>query len=233
MTLINDDCFEVLSTIESASIDLILTDPPYIISKKSGFSGGKLEKFTCYSTEFGEWDKADKELDWKNVFAEWKRILRPSGSIVMFYDNWKLGQIKDDALSVGLKQPRIFQWHKNNPVPVNSKLNYLTNAIEYGITFVKGSKPVFNSVYDSGIYKYPICHGKERTKHPTQKPERLMCDLLKKHSNDGDIILDPFMGSGTTGVVCKQNNRAFIGIEQDKQWFDIAQKRIESFVPLV
>ena len=94
------------------------------------------------------------------------------------------------------------------------------------MTCVKGGKPTFHSEYNPGVFKYPICSGKERTAHPTQKPLNFMQELLKIHTDVGDIVLDPFMGSGTTGVACINMNRDFIGIELDKNYFNIAQERI-------
>ena len=117
-------------------------------------------------------------------------------------------------------------WVKNNATPINSKHNYLSNSTEYFFTFVKGGKPTFNSEYDKGIYNYPICHGKERTDHPTQKPLNLMIDIIKKHSNEGDVILDTFAGSGTVGVACKRLNRKFILIEKEDKYYNICLSRI-------
>ena len=88
-------------------------------------------------------------------------------------------------------------------------MNYLSNAIEFFFTFVKGKKPTFHSVYDNGVYKYPICHGKERYDHPTQKPLSLICDIINKHSNEGDVVLDNFAGTGTTAHACILNNRNY------------------------
>jgi site-specific DNA-methyltransferase (adenine-specific) len=93
---------------------------------------------------------------------------------------------------------------------------------------VKGKKPTFNSTYDNGFYHFPICHGKERTSHPTQKPLSLISDLIKKHSNEGDLVLDCFAGSGTTGESCKGLNREYILIEKDKKYFDIIESRLNS-----
>ena len=138
--------------------------------------------------------------------------------------------------SLKFKQSRLGIWNKTNPVPINSKLNYLSNSREFFVTFVKKSKPTFNSVYDDGnyyiteendTYFLPILHGKERTSHPTQKPLLLIENLIKKHSNTGDIVLDCFMGSGTTGAACVNTNRNFIGIEINQEYFNIAKERIE------
>jgi DNA modification methylase len=135
--------------------------------------------------------------------------------------------IKEIAEKYKFKQPRIGQWHKTNPVPINSKINYLSNAIEYFFTFTKGKKPTFNSVYDNGVYRYPLCHGKERLDHPTQKPLGLISELLLKHSKPGDTVLDTFAGTGTTGHACILNDRKFILIERDEKYFDILKKRID------
>ena len=91
------------------------------------------------------------------------------------------------------------------------------------VSFRKG---VFNSKYDNGLYKYPICHGKERTEHPTQKPLSLLEYLVSTYSNENDIVLDNCMGSNTTGLACQRLNRQFIGIEKEKAYYDISVKRL-------
>lgn len=129
------------------------------------------------------------------------------------------------AESNKFKQLRLCRWDKTNPVPVNSKLNYLSNSTEYFMTAVKGGKPTFHSEYDKGIYTYPICSGSERTIHPTQKPLNLISDLVVKHSNSGDLVLDCFMGSGTTAVACIENDRHYIGYENNNEYYRIAISR--------
>lgn len=224
--IINDDCLNILPQIESNSIDLILTDPPYLISRDSNFSkGGDNKKFNVISIDFGEWDK--KELNFNSLFKEWKRILKPGGTLIIFYDIWKCSELKEFAEKFGFKQPRVCQWVKTNPVPINSKINYLSNAVEFFFTFVKDKKPTFNSVYDKGIYSYPICHGKERTEHPTQKPIELIKDLILKHSKEGDIILDCFGGSGTTAAASIETQRNFILTEMDEKYYQISKERIK------
>jgi len=224
--LIFDDCFNYLSTLESNSIDLILTDPPHDISKKSGFSSGKMSKFTQISIDFGYWDT---EIDLDTLFKEYYRVLRKGGTLILFYDIWKSTMIKDFALKSKFKQPRIGQWLKNNPVPVNSKTNYLSNCSEYFFSFIKDKNPTFNSEYDNGIYNFPLCHGKERLEHPTQKPLGLIKNLILKHSNNGDIVLDTFSGTSTTAIACLETNRKFICIERDENYYEISKNRIESF----
>jgi len=123
------------------------------------------------------------------------------------------------------KQLRFIEWVKTNPVPVNSKINYLTNSREVAITAVKGGKPTFNSKYDKGIYEFPIQNGKGRF-HPTQKSIPLFEELIKKHSNEGDIVLDTFLGGGTTAIACKNTQRKFIGCEINKNYYDNITKTL-------
>lgn len=226
--IINGDAFSEIKKIKKNSIDLILTDPPYLISKKSNFKESKkdglLKKKYNISIDFGYWDK--EELDWEYMFFEFYRVLKKSGTLIIFYDVWKCNEIKEAAEINKFKQPRVGIWVKNNPVPINSKINYLSNAIEYFFTFVKHSNPTFKSYYDNGIYNYPICHGKERYNHPTQKPLKLISDLIKKHSNEGDLVLDPFAGTGTVAHACINENRKYINIEKDENYFEIIKKRI-------
>ena len=230
--ILKGDCFDLIKDIDSKSVDLILVDPPYLISKSSGFSNisdttskEMATKYGKVSIDFGEWDKG--ELDWDLLFKEYYRILKDSGTLIIFYDIWKSNDIKSMADKYKFKQPRVGQWQKTNPVPINSKLNYLSNAIEFFFTFVKGKKPTFHSLYDNGVYRYPICHGKERYDHPTQKPLALISDIINKHSNEGDVVLDNFAGTGTTAHACILNNRNYIVIERDDKYFDILKFRIE------
>ena len=222
--LILDDCFNYLIKIEDNSIDLILTDPPYDISKKSGFSSGKLSKFTQISIDFGYWDT---EIDLDKLFKEYYRVLRKGGTLIIFYDIWKSNMIKDFANKYKFKQPRVGQWLKNNPVPVNSKINYLSNCSEYFFTFVKDKNATFNSEYDNGIYNFPLCHGKERLEHPTQKPLGLIKSLILKHSKEGDLVLDTFSGTGTTAVACIETDRKFICVERDDKYYQLSKSRLE------
>jgi DNA modification methylase len=228
--IILGDCYQELKKIESNSIDLILIDPPYLISKDSNFkkiSDNTTEQMRVkydISIDFGDWDKID--LDWNLLMCEYFRVLKKKGTIIIFYDVWKSNQLKEIASSVGFKQPRVCCWIKTNPVPINSKINYLTNSSEYFFTFVKVGNPTFNSEYDNGLYHYPICHGKERLKHPTQKPLRLISDIIQKHSVPGDIVLDSFAGTGTVGESCRLLDRRFVLIENNPTYFEMIKERL-------
>lgn len=173
--------------------------------------------------EFGDWDLGFTGLS--EVIRECYRVLKKSGTIICFYDLWKITTLKEYFESAKFKQIRFIEWVKTNPVPLNSKLNYLTNAREIAVVGVKGGKPTFHSEYDNGIYNFPICHDKGRF-HPTQKPVELLEALIKKHSNKGDLILDCFAGSASTAVAAYNLNRNFIGCELSKEYFDKAHNRL-------
>ena len=229
--LYHKNCFELLDELieKKILVDLILIDPPYYISRKTNFSsGGDKNKYGNLSMDFGEWDKNEEDLDFAVLLDKLNQILKKGGTLIIFYDIFKMQTIYDTATSLKFKQPRIGFWDKTNAVPINAKINYLSNAREYFISFCKDKKNVFNSYYDKGVYQYPIVGGKEKTSHPTQKPINLISDLIKTHSNEGDLVADFFMGSGTTGVACKLNNRQFIGCELNEDYFNIAKRRISS-----
>lgn len=228
--IIYGDCLDELKKIDTSSVDLILIDPPYLISRDSNFKqisektpSDMVKKYNI-SIDFGDWDKQD--LNWDSLFYQYNRILKKSGTLIIFYDIWKSNEIKDISEKYKFKQPRVCAWIKTNPVPINSKVNYLSNATEYFFTFVKGGKPTFHSEYDNGFYHYPICHGKERYQHPTQKPLSLITNLIEKHSNPGDVVLDSFAGTGTTGHACSILKRDYILIEKNKEYFEIIENRL-------
>lgn len=227
----NKSCFDFLPSIDSKSIDLILIDPPYEISRETNFQNGELtgtdtDRFRI-SMDFGDWDKNFTNLE--EVFKQGYRILKDGGTMICFYDLWKIETIKRYYENNKFKQIRFIEWLKTNPVPINSKINYLSNAREIAVLGIKKSKPTFNSSYDNGLYQYPICHDKGRF-HPTQKPLELIKELIIKHSNEGDIVLDCFSGSGTTGVAAIQTKRQFIGCEINPEYYEKSKKRIKTIL---
>ena len=219
----------LLSAIENNSVDLVLTDPPYIISRKSGMQsyknslekGGKEdEKFGkkyAITTEFGEWDSSFTIDDLEKTINEFYRILRPGGSCIIFFDIWKIETLS--KLLSKFSKHRFIEWVKSNPMPVNQYATYLSNAREIAISCVKGGKATFNSKYDNGLYMFPLQGGKKRI-HPTQKSLQLFEELIKKHSKENDIVVDTFLGAGTTALACKNTNRRFLGCEICSDYFD-------------
>jgi site-specific DNA-methyltransferase (adenine-specific) len=267
----NKEGIKFLTEIPNNSVDLILTDPPYLISKDSGMNkfvkevaqleesgknkkteeeweqfkqekgyaddsykenyikyGNTSGKKYGYKTEFGEWDKEFTLENLQDFIQLFYRKLRKGGTCIIFFDIWKMETLKKlmeqiretkQGNWIGFKQIRLVEWIKTNPIPLNQSTNYLTNAREIALLGVKGGKPTFNSKYDKGIYEFPIQGGKNRF-HPTQKSLPLFEELIKKHSNEGDLVVDPFLGGGTTALACKNTNRNFKGCEIDKKFYD-------------
>ena len=280
---------EFLESIPDNSVDLILTDPPYITSRDSGMDkwvkhveqqdsegaenikteedweklktaeewdawfdkskvseknrpkkltsmkkdflkyGSIYGKKYAVTTNYGKWD-SEFTLEKLDLFVKhFHRILRDGGTCIIFFDIWKLTNLKDILEDSKFKQLRFIEWIKTNPQPINSSVNYLTNCREIALLGIKKSKPTFNSKYDKGIYEHPLQGGKERF-HPTQKSLPLFEELINKHSNEGDLVLDCFAGSATTGVAALKTNRRFVGCELDKEYYEKASKRLENYL---
>ncbi|MQR87658.1 site-specific DNA-methyltransferase [Bacillus megaterium] len=223
MKLINGDAFSKIKRIPSNSVHLVCTDPPYFVSRRTNFQngGGNQKKYGSVSMEFGDWDLEKNKFNWLSLLQEFKRVLVPGGTMVIFYDIFKMNDISLVAEKLNLKQPRIGVWEKSNPVPLNAKVNYLSNSREYFISYTKGRKRTFNSYYDKAFYEAPIVGGKIRF-HPCQKPVTLLQKIIAAHTNEGDTVLDCFMGSGSTGQAAINLNRNFIGFEIDNVYFEKA-----------
>ena len=231
------DFRDFLQSLDKNSVDLVLTDPPYTISRKTGFSSVKkgVKRFAV-SMDFGEWDH--KQIDLEAFAKETYRVLRRGGTAIVWYDAWKTSYLHDAMVGAGFKMLRLVVWNKTNPVPLNSKSTYLTGSREMAVVGVKGGSPTFHSVYDSGDYEdiiedyeYPIPrHGGKRI-HPTQKPMDLFRELILKHSNHGDLIVDPFLGSGTTAVAALQEGREFAGCDIDCHYVEASKKRVKLDAP--
>ncbi|MDE0091682.1 MAG: site-specific DNA-methyltransferase [Oligoflexia bacterium] len=215
----------LLKGIPKETADLILTDPPYSISKKTGFKHlGKnsIERFAV-SMDFGKWDH--KEINLKDFSDLSYKALRKGGTIICFYDLWKITYVQEAFIQAGFEMIRLIIWEKTNPVPLNSHSSYLSNSREVAVLGIKGSKPTFNSKYDNGVYHFPI--HREKRIHPTQKPLRLMSALIEKHSKINDLVIDPFLGSGTTAIASLKLKRKFIGGDKNQEYIKKARKRIE------
>jgi site-specific DNA-methyltransferase (adenine-specific) len=211
------DCLEVMRSISDKSIDLVLTDPPYNIARKNNFA-----TMGRAGIDFGEWDKG---FDLFSYIDQVSRILKKDGSFVVFNDWRNLGAIADYAEKQGFDTKDMIRLEKSNPMPRNRDRRYITDY-ECAIWFVKkGAKWTFNR-QDSKYQRPKFVANIESGLHPTQKNLSLMENLVKIHSNQGDMVIDPFMGSGTTGLACKNLNRKFIGIEQNADYFEIAKNRI-------
>ncbi len=228
-TIICGDCITVMKDIPDNSIDLVLTDPPYNISQKNKiFRNYRSGKRADINFDYGEWDYG---FDILTVLKESRRVLKQYGQWIIFCAEQQIGMYRKWLGENGhFKQ--IIIWEKTNPLPQFRKCGY-RQATEI-IMWAYKEKPTkkeqhFNFLSQEemkNIFRFPICGGNERTEHPTQKPLKLVEELLKRHSFEGDLILDPFLGSGTTAVAAKQLKRNFIGIEISEKYCEIARKRL-------
>jgi DNA modification methylase len=204
-------------------VDHIITDPPYNISKQDNFVSMASRR---EGLSFGHWDR---ECDYTWI-KDYKRVLSSNGSLVVFCSYRSISYLIDEIEKAGLVMKDVLIWKKTNPMPRNTSRRYVQDT-EYAVWAVNNkAKWVFNKPEDKAylraMYETPKVSGNERTFHPTQKSLKLLKDIISVHTNENELILDPFMGSGTTGVAAKSLNRRFIGCDIQKEFFDLSLDRI-------
>jgi len=247
--ILEGDCAEVMKSLPDESVDLIFADPPYNLQL-----GGDLHRPDNSKVDAvdNDWDQIG-DFDAYDLFScawleEARRVLKPNGAlwtIGSYHNIFRVGAFLQD---MGFWILNDVIWRKSNPMP-NFKGTRFTNAHETLIwaSKTKDAKPTFNyaamKALNDGVqmrsdWTLPICSGGERLKtkegkkaHPTQKPESLLHRVLLATSNPGDIVLDPFFGTGTTGAVAKKLGRHYVGIEADPTYADVARKRIAAINP--
>ena len=245
-TIIDGDCIDVMNSLPEASVDLIFADPPYNLQLKGDLhrpDNSKVDAVDDHWDQFASFQVYDKfTREW---LAAARRLLKPDGAIWVigsYHNIFRVGTSMQDA---GLWILNDVVWRKSNPMP-NFRGMRLTNAHETMIWASKTEKSKYTFNYEAlkalneGIqmrsdWVLPICNGGERLKddngdkaHPTQKPESLLHRVLVGSTNPGDVVLDPFFGTGTTGAVAKKLGRNFIGIEREAAYRKVAQKRIDN-----
>ena len=224
INLLKGDCIKLIETLEDESIDAIITDPPYNIAKENNFkSMGRA------GIDFGEWDKGFDMIKWiEKAIPKVKK----GGNIVIFADMRQFSPYITKLEELGCTFKDVIRMEKSNPIPRNRDRRFIFDT-EYALYFVKnGDKWTFNRLdenYERPLIKTSVTPKSQKIGkgHPTQKPLYAMEWLIERLTNDGDVVLDPFMGSGTTGVACQNLNRDFIGCELSDEYFEMAQKRLQ------
>ncbi len=251
-TIHKGDCRQILKKeIPDESIDLIFADPPYNLSGKSMEWKNKGLGGDWFKVN-EKWDTMT-ESDYLKFTQAWlkesHRVLRPHGSIYISCTYHNIGELMMALKVLGFIPKNIITWHKNNAMPSMTRRTF-THSCEYILFFSKGKKWIFNysdikkmnpdKAKDGSqkqmrdLWVMPVVQGKERVRdktgraaHPTQKPENLLERIILASSNKSDVVLDPFLGSGTTAFVAQKLGRRWIGIETDDKYIKIAQKRLK------
>ncbi len=228
-TVVNGDCMDYLSQIPDHSVDLILTDPPYNIAQ---YSTGNIDLpgRSALNNDLADWDL--NPIDPSALVADFKRIIKPDGNIFVFTSYNLIGKWHE-AFDSEFDTFQFFVWHKTNPAPKIFKNGFLNSCEMIACMWNKGHKWNFSNQNEMhNFFESPICMRPERLsdpKHPAQKPVKLLEHIIKIASNEKDVILDLFMGVGSTGVAALKNNRKFIGIEIEKDYFYAAERRISEY----
>lgn len=244
--ILDGDCIDLMNGLPAESIDLIFADPPYNLQLKGDLHRPDNSRVDAVDDH---WDQFASFKVYDDFSREWlkaaRRLLKPNGAIWVigsYHNVFRMGATLQDA---GFWILNDVVWRKSNPMP-NFRGKRLTNAHETLIWAAKSedSKYTFNyeamKALNEGIqmrsdWVLPICTGHERLKdgngdkaHPTQKPESLLHRVLIGTTNAGDVVLDPFFGTGTTGAVAKKLGREYIGIEREAAYREVAEKRLKS-----
>ena len=207
-TLVNTDCIEYMKSMLPDSVDFTLTDIPYGEVSRDSNGLRELDK-----------ENADVEtFDLHTFLLEVNKVTK--GTICIFCGREQFSEIYAFfAKQKGTVRPIV--WEKTNPSPMNGQYIYLS-GVEFAVWFKKRGGH-FNAHCKNTVFRY--ANGSSKL-HPTQKNEKLFEELLLDNSNENDIVFDPCVGSGTTGIVCKKHNRRFIGCELNKDYFKLAKTRI-------
>ena len=215
-----------MGSLREQSVDFILTDPPYNLSP---YSTGNM-RFDWRSDINNDVAKWDRNFSPEDVKEQFLRVLKPTGNIFVFCSYNLIGEwhrVFDPIFDTF----QFFVWHKTNPVPKFRKAGFLNSCELIVCMWNKGH--VWNFGKQSEMHNFfegPICMGSERLKdpkHPTQKPVKLLKHLISMATNKGDVVLDPFMGVGSTGAAAMELGRKFIGIELDKEYYEAARQRLD------
>lgn len=226
------DCLDFMKQMPDKSVDLVLTDPPYFLDWKEPIKFNDRKDMFHHKEETLKWDSnEDVRLFYSNLLKEFNRIIKETGSIIIFSKTEFITYLYEEGKKNDFDYKATMCWHKTNPMIQIRKKNYVS-SIEFISWLARKREKIeftFNFLTQNEMHNFiemPICGGNERWEHPTQKPLKLIEKLVKIHSNTNDIIIDPFLGSGTTAVAAKQLKRNFIGIEKEEKYCEISRQRL-------
>ena len=225
INLYNCNCLDKFSEIQDKSVDLIVTDPPYLTTSRgsAGNSGGMMQKELNLKGQVFQYNS----IDCSKYAPEFYRVLKLNTHCYVMTNHINLIHMLNVFTSVGFTFTKSLIWDKGNKIMGK----YYMSQFEYILFFRKGGDRAINDCGISDILSIPNIKLKDENGnnyHDTEKPVPLMEILVKNSSNKGELVLDPFMGIGSTGIACKNLGRNFIGCEIDKKYFDIAEKRINN-----
>ena len=225
-TIYCEDCYEAIKKIPDKSVDLIVTDPPYDIrNTKAGGQSALAKSFQQMNDELRN-NKLTHSINFK-ILDEFVRILKKI-NIYIWCNTMQIPKYLEYFVGKHKCKFEIIIWRKTNAVPTFSN-KYLTDK-EYCLYFRKGGKCMPEN-YESAktVYELPInVRDKAKFEHTTIKPLQIITNIITNSSSEGNIVLDPFMGSGTTAVACKNLGRQFIGFEKNPKWHKIAEDRLNN-----
>ena len=232
MKLIQGDCLEKMDKLieQGIKVDAIITDPPFNLVEKQGgsihlFRQSEKDGNNTYDKNSMNFDIGFNQIIW---LRRAKDLLKKGGHLIIFNDWENMGDIAKELKRLKLNVKSLNHWQKTNPQPVEWKRRFVPGR-EYFLHSINPGKYCFNlEKIHHGDFIMGLTKNSEKKfgKHPNQKPVNLMEQLVNILTEKNQTILDPFMGSGTTGVACKNLNRDFIGIELDEKYFNIAKERI-------
>ena len=222
--LFNGDCLEVMKKIPDESIDLVVTDPPYKMNHSTGGCTNigmknKWQGNIKAGNTVMDFDISIKFSDW---IPEIYRVLKNGSHCYIFCNDKNIQELLNEAINCGFKESNILVWIKNNATPNR----YYMKNLEFILFLYKGNAKPINNMGSKCAVESKNINGRKKL-HPTQKPIDLLELYISNSCLENDIVLDPFMGSASTGVACLNTDRKFIGIEIDKKYYEIAKNRID------
>lgn len=227
------DCLEGMRKLENESIDLIFTDPPYFQNRANNVKNLKNHKDLITEFEFDNFKDEKEYLEFiEMVLKECYRVCKNGASGYLWCGDDYVSFINRIVEKVGFKFRKVIHWHKTNPFPAIHTRKMYANSMELMVHFSKGSPKTWNHKEVNEMHNFieaPICMGKERYEHKTQKPLKVCIPFIEISSNQNDLVLDPFMGTGTTALACLMTGRRFVGFEINKKYCEIINERINDF----